>query len=69
MRIIFRFCSQWGNLTTKIFYVQKNMTIKEMKKVIFELTSIEEEEQQLMITVDDQKVYWIYTKILEFIIG
>jgi hypothetical protein len=39
-----------------MYHLQKNITINELKKIVFELTSIEEDEQQLVITINGTKV-------------
>ena len=41
MKIIIRFCTQWGNYATKVCKVDINMNVKDLKVTIQQLTDID----------------------------
>ena len=43
MRIIIRFCSKWGNMSTKPIMISLEWSVKQLKKNIEELVEIKEE--------------------------
>lgn len=50
MKIILRFCSKWGNYSTKIHILTKlDIFIRELRDIIETLTDIESNNQILMV--------------------
>lgn len=56
IKINIRYCTQFGNYTTKTHTLKKDYSVRELKAVIQELSEIEPSEQSLLIIHNNCKV-------------